>query len=353
MHRKTCSFKNFSGLQSNRSLSTSPPHPHTHSLKQLYDKFVNFLFQVLRMSSESRRNVTRLHCLSILGVSYAVVVTGLIFLTGVICILPVVYHDSAGVLWSSIAIAIYLFAGIVTNFIMVYCVQSYVPTQTPGSLPGPGWSHCDVCDQTVPPRSHHCVLCQRCILGRDHHCFFTGSCVGKLNHRYFVLFCMYCGIGSAYSLYVNTVFLSKSYVSPISAEFYHFILPLTFLEWVFGFQTLGFLYFAFVWCVSLCTMFGALGVTVWQIFVLSRGQTSFEYINGRTSNSVDVLRNLRTIFGPYWCLQFLFPFPLNSQLSSLNLSKIVQFQFCSHLSFMLSAFTKLIQLFFVLHPSFV
>lgn len=275
--------------------------------------------------SKVKTDPSVLQCMSICGVAYFGAVTAVVTLTSVFYTMPIVYNDSSGVFWLHVTAAFYIFAGIITNFTMLSVRNSYLPSDGTGVLPGPDWTHCTTCDRSVPPRTHHCILCQRCILWRDHHCFFTGSCIGILNQRYFILFCIYCAVGSAYSVYVNAVFLSMSHASSFSVQFYDFIFPLTVLEWLFGFQTLGFVYFVALVYVSGFTTCGATGVAVWQLFLIAQGQTSFEYSEGRGRKSLGIVRNIRMVFGPYWFLKFLFPFPIDDHLRwwKWNLSKLV------------------------------
>jgi len=57
---------------------------------------------------------------------------------------------------------------------------------------------CEFCNIEKPIRTHHCKICEHCVLRMDHHCPFIASCVGKYNHRYFVLFLLYCWLGICY-----------------------------------------------------------------------------------------------------------------------------------------------------------
>nr|CAH0111725.1 unnamed protein product [Daphnia galeata] len=57
---------------------------------------------------------------------------------------------------------------------------------------------CPECNIFKNKKSHHCPLCEYCILRHDHHCFFLGTCIGLNNQRYFVILCLYTGVGSLY-----------------------------------------------------------------------------------------------------------------------------------------------------------
>mmetsp|Transcript_32159 Transcript_32159/g.31910 ORF Transcript_32159/g.31910 Transcript_32159/m.31910 type:complete len:140 (-) Transcript_32159:297-716(-) len=56
-------------------------------------------------------------------------------------------------------------------------------------------SFCNKCQKARPARAHHCSVCDKCILRMDHHCPWIGNCVGFYNHRYFIQFLLYAGIG--------------------------------------------------------------------------------------------------------------------------------------------------------------
>ena len=57
---------------------------------------------------------------------------------------------------------------------------------------------CKKCNNIKPPRSHHCSICKRCVLKMDHHCPWVGSCVGFENHKYFITFVFWGGIGNLF-----------------------------------------------------------------------------------------------------------------------------------------------------------
>ena len=59
-------------------------------------------------------------------------------------------------------------------------------------------SFCSECQIFKHKKSHHCPLCEYCVLRHDHHCFFLGTCIGLNNQRYFVILCLYTGVGSLY-----------------------------------------------------------------------------------------------------------------------------------------------------------
>ncbi|XP_071828568.1 palmitoyltransferase ZDHHC16-like isoform X2 [Apostichopus japonicus] len=66
---------------------------------------------------------------------------------------------------------------------------------------------CKKCIAPKPPRTHHCSLCNKCVLKMDHHCPWLNNCVGHFNHRYFISFCIYMTLGTAYiSIFIWPLF---------------------------------------------------------------------------------------------------------------------------------------------------
>jgi len=198
------------------------------------------------------------------------------------------------------------------NFLLVWRCNSFCDHTSDGTLPGSDWKHCIDCGTSMPPRSHHCPLCRHCVALRDHHCFFTASCVGRDNRRHFIAFCVDCAIGTAYAFQV-----ALQYVSSFHGDggYVYFILPIAVVRWILGWQSgtsvlcVGFTYICAV------SFLGSVAVAIWQVFLVIRGQTSHEYNKGRSWNGGSfglrtVVRNVRFVFGPYWLVVFLCPWPI-------------------------------------------
>lgn len=283
--------------------------------------------------NDAKMTEDTLQCIGICGATYFYVVTTTVMVTSLCYTMPMLYdNDDDVTFWTRVVVAFFVFFGIVANFVMVTTRTSiYLPRADDDGggtldLPAPDWFRCGPCDQVVPPRTHHCVVCRRCILFRDHHCFFTGSCIGLNNQRYFVLFCVYVSVGSAYGLYVNTAFLATYHVDPFSAQFYHLLLPVSILEWILGYRTFGFVYFVVVQYVATLTMFGSGGIAAWELFVIASGQTTYDLLakgRRRRNKSTGVWRNLRSVLGANWFFRFLFPFPVDEVFDRSNNSSNV------------------------------
>eukprot|EP00945_MAST-04E_sp_MAST-4E-sp1_P003207 g3207.t1 len=70
---------------------------------------------------------------------------------------------------------------------------------------------CSRCDNYKPKHTHHCSQCGTCVENMDHHCPWMNNCVGKQNHKFFMLFLLYVGTGSLYSICMTGVRLYSCY----------------------------------------------------------------------------------------------------------------------------------------------
>ena len=228
--------------------------------------------------------------------------------------LPVVYEDDDDVYWSRTIVSVWFFIQVWVNFGFVYTNRGFYTQETCGKLgviPDPSWSKCLDCDQLIPPRAHHCVLCQKCVLRRDHHCFFTGTCVGYANQRYFLVFTFYCAVAALYAFYVTWSYVVMMYAPPypISSQFYHYLIPITVIEWLCGYASFSFMYFVLLGYLAAMTGFGSLGIFAWQFFTVVQGITTNEFWKASSAYKSSMLQNLRGVFGPYWLLNFIIPMP--------------------------------------------
>lgn len=165
------------------------------------------------------------------------------------------------------------------------------------------WKYCTVCDHYAPPRSRHCPFCQRCILRHDHHCLFTGCCIGLHNQRYFIVFCVYGWIGS-----FKAATLSLFYLNSVRASsLYTYLPPNALFNLIFGdlefslFCVMLLLYLFFTTHLA-CTYF-----MCWQLLLLARGQTAYEYVKGVTPFQTPFRHHVKSVFGPYWLANFIIP----------------------------------------------
>lgn len=172
------------------------------------------------------------------------------------------------------------------------------------------WTICSHCDISVPPRTRHCAICQVCVLKKDHHCFFTGGCVGFFNQKHFIIFCVYGIIGGSWGLYNLGTYLSQNYAPLLSLNIYMYLLPYCAVMFTFGYLSFFTLCLILLFYLHITSTCAALYYFLWQMIVISRGQTSYELMKGRRIYTDDLGENLRSVFGKYWIVPFLFPMPM-------------------------------------------
>ncbi|KAK2162619.1 hypothetical protein LSH36_95g05028 [Paralvinella palmiformis] len=164
---------------------------------------------------------------------------------------------------------------------------------------------CDVCDLTMPYRTHHCRICKQCVLKRDHHCFFTGICIGYFNQRYFVVMNFYIALSCGWGISELVHFLVNKFEPRDNWDYF---LPLTCYRWLLGSVSfrdmLTMLHVYGQWWIG----FMAFSMLAWNIFVIFLGKTSHEIQHGvNVRSSVSVSGRLRSVFSDFWLLNFLFP----------------------------------------------
>lgn len=255
----------------------------------------------------------RLKCMAILGITYCVGVFFIISFSTMFVTMPLVYEDSVEILTKGIWLLLFFIIGVLSNFYFIVMKRGFYDRQKCeqlGLLPDIRWQKCIDCQQLKPPRTHHCVMCGKCILKRDHHCFFTGTCIGFENQRYFIVFCFNVALGTAFCFYIDWQYLTLEHIHPSWSNFYHFILPVTVCEWLSGYSSFGFLYFCTLAWLCLCTCIGTTALFCWQFLLVIWGATTYEFVKGIRIYRMGVMNNIRSVFGPYWLVNFLVPMPV-------------------------------------------
>lgn len=171
----------------------------------------------------------------------------------------------------------------------------------------PDWTICSHCGIYVPPRTRHCAICQVCVLKKDHHCFFTGCCVGFYNQKHFIIFCVYGIIGGSWGLYNLGTYLYQTYAPIVSLNIYMYFLPYCTIRFIFGYLSFYTLCLILLFYLHITSTCAALYYFLWQMTIISRGQTSYELMKRRRIYNDDLGENLRSVFGKYWIVPFLFP----------------------------------------------
>ncbi|XP_041361253.1 palmitoyltransferase ERF2-like [Gigantopelta aegis] len=168
------------------------------------------------------------------------------------------------------------------------------------------WKYCEICRLWAPPRAHHCDFCKVCILKRDHHCFFVGNCIGFRNQRYFVVLSLYMVVIGLWGGYLTAAYIAGNYWA--EATCWDFLLPVTITKLLLGYMDL---LYALVIFQSYCLwFFGSVAVFYFlsQMSIIAQGLTLYELAkNIPIKNNSRVSQNMRSVFGDFWALNFLFP----------------------------------------------
>ena len=128
--------------------------------------------------------------------------------------------------------------------------------------------YCKSCNIWRPPRAHHCRVCDACIETQDHHCVWLNNCVGRRNYRFFFAY-----VGSATLLALLLASFSLTHIICKGAE-----------PGVGGFggalshgpPERGALAM-FVYSLLALPYPGSL--FMYHLFLMSRGETTREYLN--------------------------------------------------------------------------
>lgn len=154
------------------------------------------------------------------------------------------------------------------------------------SQPEPGYPKCRKSKLFKPPRSHYDSMSQRLVLNEDHFCPWVANVVGFRNRKFFILFCCYTMLASAFAAAVlGPIALQKVQIKAGGSSnmrmnavvLMAFILDCT---------------FAFALCIFSIT----------HIYMAVKNQTSIEdsYVSRRYDRGWR--ENLKTVFGSDWRL---------------------------------------------------
>ncbi|KAF3896294.1 Palmitoyltransferase [Trichophyton interdigitale] len=151
--------------------------------------------------------------------------------------------------------------------------------------------YCKTCSIWRPPRCYHCRVCNNCVETLDHHCVWLNNCVGRRNYRYFFSFVATCT--------VLAVFLFSASLAHVLG--YMMMESVTFGEAIDKWR----LPFAMVVYGGLAATYPA-ALAVYHIFLMSRSETTREYLNSRKFKKEDrhrpftqggAFRNLTAVLG--------------------------------------------------------
>ncbi|XP_059350345.1 uncharacterized protein LOC132087806 [Daphnia carinata] len=167
---------------------------------------------------------------------------------------------------------------------------------------------CSECNIYKNKKSHHCPLCECCVLRHDHHCFFLGTCIGLNNQRYFVILCLYTGVGS---LYLSLqIFLASDWVFNRWFNYLELFMPFGYAFSLARTTTLSGAYLVIVYNLSATIGMFCMYMFGLQVHLLSQSVTWHEF-NSKThvSKNQQILTtwsNFTTNFG-HGLLHFIVP----------------------------------------------
>ncbi|XP_060572210.1 palmitoyltransferase ZDHHC3-A-like isoform X2 [Ruditapes philippinarum] len=172
------------------------------------------------------------------------------------------------------------------------------------------WNFCDKCSMHVPFRTHHCDSCKACILKRDHHCYLVGTCIGFKNQRYWIILTFYVTINCI----ICGIFVFKyvcNVVWPELTSWSDLLLPLTI--WRTIFRNISALHCILIMQLYIDLFFSVLAFVYFnsQMVITLEGKTLFEVAKKvpiKNTNSFNT--NMKSVFGDFWGLNFLFPMTL-------------------------------------------
>lgn len=270
------------------------------------------------------------------GVAYTIIFCFLVCWSSIFLGLPLVFEESPKLLFAGQVLMIYIWVCIESNFLLIrYRAQDSHILHSSGLLPTnrigksnhfvfisgqdngqevrencrSGWKKCSHCDIDVPPRARHCSICQTCVLKKDHHCFFTGCCIGFYNQRYFITFCWYGIIGGTWGICNLATYLSTFYAPILSFQIYNYFLPVCLVKTIFGYTSVLHFLLVFLFYLHITSTATSMYYFCWQMFIISRGQTSYECMKRKKLYVGDFWSHMRSIFGRYWIVGFLVPVP--------------------------------------------
>lgn len=176
------------------------------------------------------------------------------------------------------------------------------------------WKYCVHCQVETPPRAHHCKVCQMCILKRDHHCYFTTRCIGYYTQRRFIVLCFYIFLACCMFSYHCFFYLN----STDSVHFLDYILPITVLKFIFAGVKLKFLFITINFYLSVA--FGGLAIVylLWEFLLIIDNKTSYEAAKVINRYRQSIGDNVRSVFGNYFLIHFIWPFNTALPLDGFN-----------------------------------
>lgn len=203
---------------------------------------------------------------------FMIVMLWVIALFELFVVLPL-YHEAFSTWWYlHVFSGFFLWLNVFANFFFLITTDTTGKNLGMPSVLKPGWSYCPFCQLNSPPRAHHCQVCNECVLKRDHHCVFAGKCVGFRNYRYYMFLALYLWLGALYANVFHHEYVTSEIGSFSFATVLTMVTPI--LMWMLGYTTLYGFFVSFMTGLSIFAFILFSGLLLFQIGIISRGQTS-------------------------------------------------------------------------------
>lgn len=191
------------------------------------------------------------------------------------------------------------------------------------SLDNHPYSYCPDCNIFKQKLSHHCPLCQHCVLRHDHHCFFLGTCIGLENQGYFIILCLYTGLGSLY-LAVH-IFLFSDWTFDYWYNYLELFMPFGFVFSLLRAPSLTSAFLVIVYNLSTVVGVFCTYMFILQVLLLSRSLTWHEFnTKARPIKGCQpaMWHNFKSNFARFKLISFVIPvIPVNFCQNNSDLSK--------------------------------
>ena len=137
----------------------------------------------------------------------------------------------------------------------------------------------------------------------------TNTCIGFTNQRFFVVLCFYISLACFGGLGFGLKYLYNEYYAHV--PLWDYFLPVTLYQWYYGVYPIDAVFLVCHLYLLPPVGFLCSAFLIFQIALVATGKTPFELLkNLHQKNSHSISRNIESVFGRFWLMNFLLPFHL-------------------------------------------